>query len=352
MNIQFNICKTPNQPKLMLVDKKNKYIGYKNMTEGVNSLEIDLNEIKIIYFKIGKKRTEDIILASNMQILNLYFNKKTKAYQVSIEANLENFGKVQNVFFTDQKNLDYKKKGDKKISLYFSPNFKNKDVHLLVFFDSQNIYDQTHVNKYTTKADIYGGWQIDVPISLSKKNFIVLGIENADIYRSKELSITTDKKYIRNDYFKEQNEGKLDNMERFIEEKCLPYLSKYKIIDIGIAGASMGGLAAHYLGIKYQNIYKYIFSLSPASSFYFDSYWRELYKYNKFDPEQKFFYYCGGYDNLEKELQAGNKNLVKNLVDAGYKKENILKYVNDDLKHNEISWRYAFNYAFNEFYNK
>ena len=52
-------------------------------------------------------------------------------------------------------------------------------------FDSQNCFDLNKVGNYTSKNDPYGGWQIESSIN---DEYIVVGIENADKYRSIELT--------------------------------------------------------------------------------------------------------------------------------------------------------------------
>ena len=79
---------------------------------------------------------------------------------------------------------------------------------------------------------------------------------------------------------------------------------------------------------------------------------KNFYKTITINENQKYFFYHGAGDKLEEFLYKGNRNLIKMLIDAGYNKDNILKNVDERLRHNEIAWRYSFNYAFNEFYNK
>ena len=335
--------------KVLLFNHQDQYKRYIPLQFGLNEVEIDLNEIKFIRFKCERKNTDNLILADNIELLTIRYNIKKKAYNITLEKENKMAGRFKNVYFTDEDNLSYRKRPDKKVTFYFSPNFKNQDVHLIIAFDSQNIYDIKHIGNYTTKNDPYGGWQMDVPIDLSGKNFIVAGIEDADKYRTEEL--TPDFKNQRYNRAKLPN-GKLDQLANFIHTKVLDYLKQYKITDCTVCGASMGGLAAHYLGIKFPEIYDYIMSFSSASGLLSDGFWKDLYAKSNINKNQKYGIFQGEADPLEKELGKGNKNMISNLIRAGIPKENIIYLFDKDLKHNEISWRYAFNYLFNEFFNK
>ena len=355
MQIKINLTKKVKECRLLLFDHKGNYHKYIKIEYGENNVDIDLSEFKFIRFKIDGKHTENLILSPNIEKLSIQYNLKRKKFNVCLEALLPKQGKIKNVFFTDLKNLAYRSRANKKVTFYFSPGFQNKDVHLIIFFDSQNIYDQRHVGFYTKKADPYGGWQIDVPINNSGKNFIVAGIENADKYRTVELSPNdVNKKYLNVNEGEraELSAGHLDDLGNFITEQILPYLKSYQIVDAAIAGASMGGLAAHYLGLKYPDIFDYIFSLSTASGLYKDSLWKIIYQNMPPKAGQKYFFFQGEADPLEKELARFNKRVTKNIIKAGLNEDDLLYYFDPKLKHNEVSWRYAFNFAFDKFYNK
>ena len=336
------------KPKLILSDINHKYLGYKNLENEENEIDLDLNKVKYINIKYGKKKTENLILSDNLKIIDFSYNKKRKLYDVSIETE-KPYGKVVNEI---NKSEYFKYRKSKKITYYYSNDFKNKDVHLLVFFDSQNIFNLKNVGAYTTKNDPYKGWQIEVPIEESGKNFLVLSIENADKYRSFELTPRIDKKDLKYpDDFPERYylPGNLDILGSYLDEKIKELKEEYDIIDIGIAGASMGGLASFYLGLK--DNYDYIFSFSPAYGFIKDSWWKEFYKKCNL-KNKKLISYIGGNDWLERHLDEEGKNILELLLKAGFDKNNLYTLKDKGLKHNEIAWRYVFNYYFNEFYNK
>lgn len=345
MNIKIFVQNTRIKPKLIMLDQKHQYRGFIQLDEKENIVDIDLDKVKFVYFKYKNKKTETLILADNLEALDFSFNKKRKTYDVSISS-FNNYGTITNEI---DKSPCFSYRKNKKITYYFSHDFKNEDVHLIVFFDSQNIFNLKNVGPYTKKNDPYKGWQIEVPIAASKKNFIVVGIENADKWRSPELSPKADKKYIKFES-EMKYKGLVDILGDFILEKIEEIKREFNIKDIAIAGASMGGLASYYLGLKYP-IFNYIFTFSPATGLYKDIFWKDFYK-KAYLNDKKIFYYMGGNDQLERDLTSFNVNLTKYLFEAGFDKNNYLSYEDKSLKHNEIAWRYAFNYAFNIFYNK
>ena len=55
---------------------------------------------------------------------------------------------------------------------------------------------------------------------------------------------------------------------------------------------------------------------------------------------------------LENILYEVNKDLINNLVKSNYKKENIYEYIEERYDHNEVSWRFAFNYFMDVYLRK
>ncbi|MBR4583824.1 MAG: hypothetical protein IKO34_08470, partial [Bacteroidales bacterium] len=116
-------------------------------------------------------------------------------------------------------------------------------------------------------------------------------------------------------------------MKKVMELKAI-----YDIKDIGIAGASMGGLASYYLGLKYE-VFDYIFTFSAATGFIKNEWWKNF--YNKaYLSNKKMFYYMGGKDKLEKKLSEENKNVFPLLFKSGFDEKNFDSYIDKSLKHN------------------
>ena len=228
-------------------------------------------------------------------------------------------------------------------------------------FDGQNLFDKNNVGDYTDKNDPYGSWQIDISMSMLAKKlgneFIVVGIEHTDILRTNELITPASfGKLKRGNLIEEhEKEGYIDYLDAFINETLLPHItSKYSIDldNIGISGSSMGGLGCHYIGLKNLGKYKFILCYTPASALIKDSAWTNFYTTldfkNNLEKLPLFYFFQGRNDDLEKLLYSGNSNLVKNLKKCGYPKNLIKSYIEESAMHNEVAWRYAFNYMIYE----
>jgi predicted alpha/beta superfamily hydrolase len=144
----------------------------------------------------------------------------------------------------------------------------------------------------------------------------------------------------------------LDDLGNFIINTLYPIIeNQYKIkkYNVGICGSSAGGNAALYLGMKYSNIFSFIFTLTPAIGFYTDEALTKFFKshVNEEIPQPEIYFFQGVNCDLEKLLAHLNLNLVQNLLEAGIKKENIVTYIEQDAEHNEDAWRFVVNYFMN-----
>lgn len=331
--------------------------------EKSNSFNINLNSDCYLYFDILDKKSEIIRISNLLTSLEVIYYDDKEKLEVNIDSN--NYGEVKVVKLKDEKNLFFREDKEKVINILLPFNYdKNKKYGLIIMFDSQNIYDLNKVGKYTSLNDPYGGWQVDSTLSIVKekylKEYIVVGIEDADKYRATELTPSS-KIYEFKDILKDLGEenllnGEMDHFDDFINETLLPYIFNEYNIDlneIGIIGASSGGLASYYIGLKNHSKYKFIFTFTPATGFIKDE---SLYEfYNKIDFNKSLpyiFYFQGKKGILENILYEVNKDLINNLVKSNYKKENIYEYIEESYDHNEVSWRFAFNYFMDVYLRK
>ena len=148
-----------------------------------------------------------------------------------------------------------------------------------------------------------------------------------------------------------------------------------KVID----NSSIDGYSSYIIGLCYENgigkvksmekameYYQYSMSRNVDESYilrYIDDdgtekekYNRSLYEfYNKIDFNKSLpyiFYFQGKKGMLENILYEVNKDLINNLVKSNYKKENIYEYIEESYDHNEVSWRFAFNYFMDVYLRK
>ena len=280
-------------------------------------------------------------------------NKKEPLTYLFSNENIKT-GRVENFELKDSKNLSYRSDYSKKISVYIPNDYDGTTPYdVLYFFDAQNLF--SNAGKYTDKGDPYGSWQLDIVLSELHRqhgtNIIVVGIDNADEYRSHELfmnpadfgELSVIAKNIPNDDF---SKGYLDRLLSFMVNTLHNFIKERYCIkedNIGIGGSSMGGIAAFYCGIKELGFYKYVLSYSPAFGLYkldaFDNYFRKLNFIKNKEILPKIHIYCGGGDSLEKMLLPSAKKMKPLMEKHGYPENLIFETFDKRKKHNEESWR-------------
>ena len=326
------------------------------------SFEVDLEDEKYIYFTNGKTDSEIVVLSKLIDELELIFNHKTRRYTINYSIkNHDDYGTIRTIKFKDDINLKFRRGHSKIVNIWTPSNYdENKEYGVIFMFDSQNIFDVKKFGEYTKRNDPYGGWQVESALEkCSQKygdDYIVVGIDDSDKYRMLEL-MENDTNV---DYKKEVLEhidiplnqlkkASLDSYGLFILNTLLPYLeTNYKIkkYNIGICGSSAGGNASLYLGLKHPDVFRFVFTLTPAFGFYTDESLVEYFKarITKDSPQPEIYYFQGLNCDLEKLLAATNKNLLEDLTEIGISKENIVYYLEVTADHNEDPWRYVFNY--------
>ena len=263
-------------------------------------------------------------------------------------------GRVENYVLSDEKNLSYREDKSKKISVFLPNSYDGTTPHdILYFFDAQNLF--CNAGDYTENGDPYGSWQVDVVIDeihrQCGKNIIVVGIDNADMYRSHELFMNPDKfgqlspmaTAIPEDNF---SRGYLEGLSSFMVTTLHSFITeKYcvKEENIGIGGSSMGGIASFFCGLFEMGFYKYVLSYSPAYGLYemsaFDNWFSKI-DFRKYtDRLPKIHIYCGGGDMLEEMLLPSSNAMKALLVKHGYDEGKVFETYDLEKPHNEESWR-------------
>lgn len=365
MNIQIkNSLKWKKISLILLDDIRNKKLPIDlTFDNNITTIDVDLSANKYCYFTNGKTKTEMIILSELIKGLELRYNRKTKRYDCNLFIpNCNDYGTVETFILKDKENLPLSPNNSKVVNVLLPANYnKDKEYNLLIMADSQNLYDLKKVGKYTKLNDPYGGWQIETSLKAlsnkySSEEYIVAAIETTGEIRMSELTLNDSFGTLRNnvtiskELFKT---GKLDKTEQFIMNKLLPTIKeKYKISSkIGIGGSSAGGAFAQYIGIKNNSIFSFILALSPAFTFWSDETIKNFYSDVKLNENKNlpyFFYNIGKKGDLEQMLWDMNKNTISTLKEFGYTDDKIIIYEEPFADHNEIMWRYAFNYAMNE----
>ena len=263
-------------------------------------------------------------------------------------------GRVECHMLRDEKNLYYREDKSKKISVFLPESYDGVTPHdVLYFFDAQNLF--ANAGEYTENGDPYGSWQLDIIVSeLHRqygKNIIVVGIDNADMYRSHELFMNPDKfgrlsplaTAIPDDNF---SKGYLESLSSFMVETLHRFVKERYCIseeNIGLGGSSMGGIASFFCGLYEMGFYKYILSYSPAFGLYemdaFETWFKtiDFVKHPELLP--KIHIYCGGGDQLEKSLLPASMDMKPLMVRYGYDAGKVFETYDMEKPHNEESWR-------------
>ncbi len=261
----------------------------------------------------------------------------------------ENYGKVQYVTLKDTKNLNYIENNSKKISIYTPADYStDKKYGVLYMFDGQNLYFAAE-----GAQTIQNSWAVDVAVTNLVKNgkdgIIIVAIDNADGHRDSELTMSQNFGTLTNlaDNQAFYN-GKLDKLGNFIKETVMPYVFANYSVDTsrgqtGIAGASSGGLAAYYLGLRDNDLYGYIGAFSPANGLFENKDWLHFYANKDFSSGRPAIYvYCGVNDGgLEDRLLPAAKH-IKDLTSYGFAEDSITENYAIGATHNETYWRIAF----------
>lgn len=325
-------------------------------SEGDFFIEFDNEKCESLYFENGFGEKTSKIFPGCLS-LGVEFKKNEgmdKDLTYLFVKGIQKTGRVDNYVLDDEKNLSHRRDKSKKVSVFVPQSYDGLTPHdILYFFDAQNLFCMA--GDYTENGDPYGSWQVDVVLSEIYRqygeNIIVVGIDNADEYRSQELFMNPDEfgvlaplaTAIPEDDF---SRGYLEGLSDFMVGTLHPFIKeKYCVSEenIGIGGSSMGGIAAFYCGLREIGFYKYILSYSPAYGLYemsaFESYFSKKNFADKLEVLPKIHIYCGVGDPLEELLLPHAKDMKNTLIKYGYSDSKIFETYDVEKPHNEESWR-------------
>ena len=318
------------------------------------SLDLDQSDNHIVFYN-GNERTSKVYPGALSIGVDYRYNEKMGrdlTYLCS-SASIKS-GRVDNYRLIDEKNLSYREDKSKKISVFVPESYDGITPHdILYFFDGQNLFG--NAGEYTENGDPYGSWQLDIVLSeLHRqygKNIIVVGIDNADMYRSNELFM--DPKWfgklsplafaIPEDdfsfgYLRRLSSFMVSTLHNFIKQKYCVNTN-----NVGIGGSSMGGIASFFCSIFELGFYKYVLSYSHAFGLYemeaFDEWFKKIDFRKYLDLLPKIHIYCGGGDMLEEQLLPSSKEMKALLIKRGYEGTKIFETYDMEKPHNEESWR-------------
>ncbi len=327
------------------------------LKECEEGLFFDFDNEKYKWFIIESESVETtgMVFPGNLSLgVDYQFNDKLGRDLTYLwSRDIKKTGRVENHIIRDEKNLYYREDKSKKISVFLPESYDGVTPHdILYFFDAQNLFCMA--GEYTDKGDPYGSWQLDLVLSeiyrQYGKSIIVVGIDNADSYRSRELFMNPKRFGEHSDFAKtpdgEFSNGYLESLSSFMVTTLHSFIKENYCVkedNIGLGGSSMGGIASFFCGLYKMGFYKYILSYSPAFALFkseaFER-WFKLIDFKKHpDLLPKIHIYCGGGDELEKNLLYQAVKMKETLVSYGYDEEKVFESYDLDKPHNEESWR-------------
>lgn len=320
----------------------------------VGGIDFDASAQEKLFFENGMgNRTASVHPGDLSLEIDYRYNPSLERMATYVGAPLCT-GHVESFSLRDEANLSHRDDTSKLIHTFVPSHYDGSEPYdLLYFFDAQNLF--CGAGRYTENGDPYGSWQLDAILDilyrLYGKKVIVVGIDNADKYRDRELFMERERfgeltslAYMepREDY----SHGYLDGLSKFMVRTLHPFIMKrYNVREdnIGIGGSSMGGIASFYCAMREYGFYKYVLSYSPAFALYGEEAYDRF--FDGFDfahtPEMmpKIHIYCGGGDVLERLLEPASRSMRDILVRHGYDPSRIFYTYDSEKPHNEESWR-------------
>lgn len=367
-NIYFRTNKKWKSTKVILLNADESVRDSKSLVrcdaDGDMSFDFDTEKYDHLQFENEKDEKTSKIYPGKLSIgIEYKHNEKLDrelTYLFSKEVNKT--GRVDNYILKDEKNLAHREDLSKKISVFVPSTYNDTTPHdILYFFDAQNLFGSA--GDYTEDGDPYGGWQLDLILSeihrQYEKNIIVVAIDNADKYRAQELFMNPaefgELSPLATTSDEDNSKGYLEGLDDFIKETLHPFIKqKYCVSEdnMGVGGASMGGIAAFYCGLREYGVYKYVLSYSPAYALYEMSAYENWFSNKDFNENSdvlpKIHIYCGEGDPLERLLVGASKDMKSLLVKYGYPEVKIFETYDDQKPHNEESWRLILGESFDK----
>lgn len=218
------------------------------------------------------------------------------------------------------------------IRVYLPPSYagSHRRYPVLYMHDAQNLFDDA--------TSFIGEWGVDEAMDALARSrgieVIVVGIDNGQDKRIKELSPWTNKEY-------GAAEGRqymhflVGTVKPFIDRK---YRTRPGVDDTGIMGSSLGGLTSHFAIHEYPNVFGKAGILSP--SYWFSS---EVYQHSKSHPLRpgaRIYLVCGG---AEGGQTASNLlRMDRQLRAARVRGLSIHTSIRVGAEHNEKFWKTEF----------
>ncbi len=307
--------------------------------EQIYTMDVDVSEYNRIVFNNGVSQSMNA--AISVASSGFYIAKETpkSAMPLGVYAFDEaNYGNQTTV------KLDYPDGYQKPITIWtpngYDPADTAKKYPVIYLLDGQNQFLGTNNG--------YGGWVSDKIATCLQSNghegFILVGIDNT---RNRDRELTPDIGDVIPGYKNDFENGVGETFSNFVANTVKPYVeANYNastlVKDNSVIGASSGGIEAFYIGMEHMDKFGSVGALSPAFMLFDKADWDNyLAKFDFSDASKlpRIFFYNGGGDSLELELNPYAKAMPEWMVALGYPADKVIFCHEDKFSHNEYAWR-------------
>ncbi len=222
---------------------------------------------------------------------------------------------------------------ERTLRLYLPPSYEANPARrypVLYMHDGQNLFDD--------RTAFAGEWGVDESLDelARSRGFeaIVVGVDNGESERIRELSPWTNPKY---------GPAQGEQYMAFVVDTVKPWIDAHYRTQPGrestaIIGSSMGGLISHYALLRYPQVFGKAAIFSP--SYWFTS---EVYAQtaaHPWPPGTKTYFYIGGREDAESVPDVDR--MVALLRAQPHAPGDITEHVVPGNEHNERAWRAEF----------
>ena len=216
----------------------------------------------------------------------------------------------------------------------------NFDIHkkygVLYMSDGQNAVDEN--------LSAYGEWDMEDHFKKLEKEgypqFIIVGIDCPKNAKERTLEYLPGPCSTFNFAYLKKYHG--NKFADYVANELVPFINSRINVDpnlVGFCGSSMGGLISFYICSKYPEIFKFCISFSPAFFFFSKKHFLEQFHSEAFSKGcDKYAFFIGGGDKLERHLRPNTDLMVSLLKEAGYNSNNLLYMVDESRIHHESTW--------------
>lgn len=315
-------------------------LGINDYGEKIYKMDVDVSEYNRVVFNNGKSQTLNATLSVASSGFFVTSQTPKTAMQLGVYAFDEtDYGKLTTV------KLDYPDGYKKPIYIWtpqgYDPADTSKKYKVIYLLDGQNQFEDD--------APYNGGWGSDEVVTALQHNggegIILVGIDNQ---RNRDNELTPDIGDVIPAYANQGFEnGTGERFSDFVADIVVPYIQQnYNVStnpdDNAIVGSSSGGIEAFYIGMENMDIFGNIGALSPAFMLFDKADWDAyLAKFDYADTAKlpRIYFYNGGGDSLELELNPYAEAMPQWLEGLGYPEDKMIFSHDDKNGHNEAAWR-------------